>query len=93
MIASYADIELCPDDLVLLAKKKKITNHGEMFSAVNLKEFAEDLLRSNFEVTLMSYSIKGSCYQLKKYLDEDNLVLIPYPFVYHLWSHDSEISG
>ena len=79
MVASLADIELYPDDLVSLARRKNITNHGEMFSALNMKEFAEDLLRSNFEVTLMSYSIKGSCYQLKKYLDDDNLVLIPYP--------------
>lgn len=81
MVASFAGIELYPDDLVSLARRKNITNHGEMFSALNLKEFAEDLLRSNFEVTLMSKSIKGSCYQFKKYLDDDNLVLIPYPFI------------
>lgn len=81
MIASNANIILHPDDLVLLAKKKNITNYGEMFSAQDMLEFAQDILAFNFDVTLMSCSIKGLCYQFKEYFDDDNLILIPYPLI------------
>lgn len=81
MIASSVNITLHPDDLVLLAKKKSITNYGEMFSAQNMADFAQDILSFSFDIILMSCSIKGLCYQLQKYFDDGSLIMIPYPFV------------
>lgn len=82
MIASFADINLNPDELVSKAKKENMSNHGEMFSSYNMSVFAKDLFRSNFEVTLFKTSIKGQSYQIRKYLKDNCLILIPYPFNY-----------
>lgn len=86
MIASFAGIEVCPDDLVSKAKEENMSNYGEMFSACNMANFAKNLFSSHFEVTLFTTSIKGLSYQFKDYFDHDNLILIPYPFsVYYLF--------
>ncbi|XP_065206593.1 actin maturation protease [Planococcus citri] len=78
MIASYAGIDVSPDDLVSKAKEENISNYGEMFSACNMANFAQNLFSSHFEVTLFTNSIKGLSYQFRDYFDNDNLILIPY---------------
>lgn len=80
MIASNVGLDLHPDDLVEKARLKNLTNHGELFSAEKLAMFAQEILNMQFEVTLKDGSIKGRCCELKEYLLNDNLILIPYPF-------------
>lgn len=80
MIASLVDVNLHPNDLVARARERNFTNHGEMFSAQSMTEFARECLPFQFHVTLQSHSIKGFGYKFKEYLRNDNLILIPYPF-------------
>lgn len=82
MIASFVGINYHPENLVSNAKMKGITNYGEMFSARDMSIFAQEILSEQYDVSLKSCSIKGLCYQFKKYFDDNNLILIPYPFSY-----------
>lgn len=80
MIASNVGVNFHPDDLAKRAKLKNLTNHGELFSAAKLAIFAQEILHVQFDVILKDSSIKGKYNEIKNYLLNNNLILIPYPF-------------
>lgn len=84
MVASNVGLDLHPDDLAKKAKLKNLTNHGELFSAEELAIFAQEILHMQFHVILKDSSIRGKCYEIKNYLLNNNLILIPYPFQWEL---------
>lgn len=69
------------DDILLAAKQKQFTNHGEMFCAKNLQELAIFLFDSlNYPVIIELYSGKLDCDRIKTELRNGACILVAYPF-------------
>lgn len=69
------------DDILLAAKQKQFTNHGEMFCAKNLQElaiFIFDLL--NYPVAIELFSGELDCDRIKTELRNGACILVAYPF-------------
>lgn len=69
------------DDILLLAKRKKFTNHGEMFCTKNLKKLAAHVFESiNYPVSIEIYAGKLYCDRIKTELMNGACILVAYPF-------------
>lgn len=69
------------NDILLAAKQKQFTNHGEMFCAKNLQQLAIFLFDSlNYPVTTELFSGKFDCDRIKTELRNGACILIAYPF-------------
>lgn len=69
------------DDILLAAKQKQFTNHGEMFCAKNLQELAIVLFDSlNYPVTIELFSGKLDCDRIEHELRNGACILVAYPF-------------
>lgn len=69
------------DDIFVLAKRKKFTNHGEMFCNKHMKELAIEVFNSvDYPVSIECYSGKLNCDRIKTELKNGACLLIAYPF-------------
>lgn len=68
------------DDILALAKRKKFTNHGEMFCTRNLKELAAHVFASiNYPATMTIYSGTLNCDRIKAELRNGACIFVAYP--------------
>lgn len=69
------------DDILVLAKRKRFTNHGEMFCTKHLKELAIHVFDSiNCPVTIECFSGQLNCDHIKTELMNGACILVAYPF-------------
>lgn len=69
------------DDILLLAKRKKFTNHGEMFCTKNLKKLAAHVFDSiNYPVSIETFAGKLNCDRIRSELINGACILVAYPF-------------
>lgn len=69
-------------DILVLARRKNYTNHGEMFSAKNMCELTANVfallgISHNIEI----FSGQMDCEQIKKKLMDGACILVAYPFL------------
>lgn len=70
------------DDILILAKRKHFTNHGEMFCAKNLEELAKSVFNSlNYTVSIELISSQLNCDRIKTELMNGACILVAYPFL------------
>lgn len=68
------------DDILVLAKRKNFTNHGEMFCTRNLKELAAHVFDAvNYPATMDIYSGELNCDRIKTELQRGACILVAYP--------------
>lgn len=73
----------CPstDDIFLLAKRKRYTNHGEIFSAKDFTKLAEQVFDSiDYQVSIECFSGELNCDRIKTELMNGACLLVAYPF-------------
>lgn len=69
------------DEILVLAKRKKYTNHGEMFCTKNLMELAGNVFKSiDYPVSIECYSGELNCDRIKTELQNGACILVAYPF-------------
>lgn len=69
------------DDILMLAKRKMYTNHGEMFCTKNLMELAVNIFTSiDYSVSIECYSGELNCDRIKTELQHGACLLVAYPF-------------
>lgn len=69
------------DDILVLAKRKRYTNHGEMFCARHLKELGENVFDSiGYRVQMELYLGELNCDYIKTELKNGACILVAYPF-------------
>lgn len=69
------------EDILVLAKRKRFTNHGEMFCAKDLKELAEYVFDSiGCPVSIECFSGELNCDRIKTELKNGACLLVAYPF-------------
>lgn len=69
------------DEILVLAKRKKYTNHGEMFCTKHLKELAVSIFNSiDYPVSIECYSGEINCDRVKTELKNGACLLVAYPF-------------
>lgn len=81
LVGAHADDQPSTDDILVLAKRKKYTNHGEMFCAKHLKELTEsvfDLVGHSVRIDI--FSGKLNCDHIKTELSNGACILVAYPY-------------
>lgn len=69
------------DEILVLAKRKKFSNHGEMFCNKHMQELATDVFNSNnYPVSIECYSGQLNCDRIKTELKNGACLLVAYPF-------------
>lgn len=69
------------DDILVMAKRKKFTNHGEMFCTKNLKELAQNTFNAiDNPVSMECYNGILDCDRIKTELKNGACLLVAYPF-------------
>jgi hypothetical protein len=80
MVATLTPNSYSIDDIFCRAKSRGFTCNGEMFSVVDMKTLAEEMLAPWFLVEDFSNGLEiNKCYIINK-LYEGALLLVPYPF-------------
>lgn len=67
------------DELLNVARKRKYTNHGEMFCAYNLRQLALNYLPDEKIEIITSKDLKSQDF-VTRAIASGNLMLVPYPF-------------
>lgn len=68
-------------DILILAKRKQFTNHGEMFSAINMCQLAENVFDTlNYGFATETHNGELNCDRIKYELMNGACVLVAYPF-------------
>lgn len=69
------------EDILVLAKRKRFTNHGEMFCTKDLRELAELVFHSiDYPVSIECFSGKLNCDRIRTELKNGACLLVAYPF-------------
>lgn len=72
------------EDILVLAKRKRFTNHGEMFCAKDLMELAKHVFDSiNWPISIECFSGELNCDRIKTELKNGACLLVAYPFSNH----------
>lgn len=73
---------LSTDDILVLAKRKRFTNHGEMFCTKDLNELAKHVFTSiDYPVSIECFSGEINCDRIKSELMNSACLLVAYPFL------------
>lgn len=71
------------DDILVLAKRKRFTNHGEMFCAKDLMELSKLVFNSiDYPISIECFSGGINCDRIKTELMNGACLLVAYPFLY-----------
>lgn len=76
------------NDILVMAKRKQFTNHGEMFCNKHLKELAIEVFNSiNYPISIECYSGQLNCDHIKTELRDGACLLVAYPFSFQINLH------
>uniref|UniRef100_A0A1B6G7J7 Actin maturation protease n=1 Tax=Cuerna arida TaxID=1464854 RepID=A0A1B6G7J7_9HEMI len=81
MVSSLTPCPLSIPQIFEEASNRGFTNHGEMFSALNMKNLADNILSPWFKVDLFTDGLEANKAHVIDRLHNGDLMLVPYPLL------------